>query len=226
MNPETLILLINTAFSEASIALARNGELVDELTNTVQLDHAAFVHPAVQQLCKKNGLHLSDCSAVAVMNGPGSYTGLRVGLSSAKGICYALQKPLLCINTLEWMAFGNRQQGADCICPMIDARRMEVFRAIYDLNMNMILEPGAAILEAESFGQLLQKNSIAFVGDGAEKWKKICQSKHAFFPEPQHNTTDFAQLAQDYFAKKRVADLATVEPFYTKAFYSTMANRL
>lgn len=221
MNPATIILQINTAFSEASISMGVNGILVDEITNTVQVDHAAFVQPAIHQLCERNGLSLSNCSAIAAINGPGSYTGLRVGLSSAKGICYALKKPLLCINTLEWMAFGNRQHGTPWICPMIDARRMEVFRAVYDTSMNTILEPAAAIIEEESFAALLQSTEIAFVGDGAAKWKSMCQHKNAHFPEPQHSTADFATLALQHFTAANFADLATSEPFYTKAFYST-----
>lgn len=221
MTTDTIILHINTAFAEASIGIGKNGILLDELTNPVQLDHAAFVQPAIRQLFDRNGLSLRDCKAIAVMNGPGSYTGLRVGLSSAKGICYALQKPLLCINTLEWMALGNRQHGTTWICPMIDARRMEVFRAVYTPDMQTILEPGAEIIDEKSFSQLLQQEQIAFVGDGAEKWKTVCQNSNAHFPEPVHSAADFALLSFQYYTAERFANLNTAEPFYTKAFYST-----
>ncbi len=220
MHSSTTILQINTAFSEASIGIGKDGLLVDELTNTVQLDHAAFIQPAIRELCDRNGISLGDCSAVAVVNGPGSYTGLRVGLSSAKGICYALKKPLICINTLEWMAFGNRQHGSKLICPMIDARRMEVFRAVYDSAMQLLVESGAEIIDANSFSALLKEKEMVFVGDGAEKWKQVCQHNNAHFPTPSHSAADLASIAFRFFEQAAFADLGSVEPFYTKAFYS------
>ena len=114
------ILLITTALQEASVGIAVDGKLIDQISNLSQKEHASFLHPAIQSICKKNDITLKSLKAVSVINGPGSYTGLRVGLSAAKGICYANQIPLICINTLEWIAFGNREQSKDLIVPMID----------------------------------------------------------------------------------------------------------
>lgn len=221
MHSSSTILQINTALSKASIGIGKDGLLVDELTNTVQLDHAAFIQPAIRELCDRNGISLGDCAAVAVVNGPGSYTGLRVGLSSAKGICYALKKPLICINTLEWMAYGNKKHGPKLICPMIDARRMEVFRAVYDSTMQLLVEPGAEIIDANSFKKLLEEKEMVFVGDGAAKWKQVCQHSNAHFPTPSHSAADLASIAFRFFEQAAFADLGSIEPFYTKAFYST-----
>lgn len=221
MEQATDILLINTALKEAVVGISRNGQLTHAVHNPNQQEHASFVQPAIKNMMAEKGMALGSIAAVAVVNGPGSYTGLRVGLSSAKGICFALNKPLILINTLEWMAFGNRDHGKDLVCPMIDARRMEVFTAVYDVAMHQVLEPAARILDENSLGMLLEKNTITFLGDGAEKWQKICHHPNAFFSPQQADAKDFAALAQSRFNEKRFDDLAYSEPFYTKAFYST-----
>ncbi|TAF78182.1 MAG: tRNA (adenosine(37)-N6)-threonylcarbamoyltransferase complex dimerization subunit type 1 TsaB, partial [Sphingobacteriales bacterium] len=149
------ILLINTALEEASVGIAVDGKLVDQELNSIQKEHASFLHPAIQSICKNNGITLKEIKAVSVINGPGSYTGLRVGLSAAKGICYANQLPLICINTLEWIAFGNKDQATDLIIPMIDARRMEVFTAVYSKQMGVVAPPTNLILEEESYADYL-----------------------------------------------------------------------
>ena len=108
MSSDIIILQINTAFNEASISISKNGLLVHEIINANQQEHAGFIQPAIKEICTQMNISLNELSAVAVMNGPGSYTGLRVGLSSAKGICFTLNLPLICINTLDWIAFGNQ----------------------------------------------------------------------------------------------------------------------
>jgi tRNA threonylcarbamoyladenosine biosynthesis protein TsaB len=167
---------------------------------------------------------LRDIQAVAVMNGPGSYTGLRVGLSAAKGICFALNIPLICINTLNWMAFGNQETNTDMICPMIDARRMEVFTAVYSRTIQCILPPAPMILDQSSFSHLLDKGSISFIGDGAQKWAETCRHSNAFYPESTHNANHFNTLAFRAFETKDFADLSTAEPFYLKGFHSTQKS--
>lgn len=219
--PDIHILQINTAFNEASIGIGLNGTLIDEAINTAQQEHAGFLQPAIQALCKQTGIELRQIAAISVMNGPGSYTGLRVGLASAKGICYALNIPLICINTLEWIAFGNRDETIDLICPMIDARRLEVFTALYDKEMNMLLAPKALVLDGESFSASLTKQRISFVGNGAEKWKNTCTHPHAVFPASEQHAGHFAQLSWLAHQNGEFADLAYAEPFYTKEFYNT-----
>ncbi len=217
----TYILQINTAFNEASIGIGLNGLLVDESINTTQQEHAGFLQPAIQELCKRTGIGLKTLAAVSVMNGPGSYTGLRVGLAAAKGICYALKIPLICINTLDWIAFGNLSDNLDLVCPMIDARRTEVFTGLYSREMNRILEPSALVLDEQSFATELVEKRIGFVGNGAAKWKNICHHPNAFFPASMHHASHFAAMSLTHYLNKQFADLAYAEPFYTKEFFNT-----
>lgn len=217
----TYVLQINTAFNEASIGIGLNGALVDESINTTQQEHAGFLQPAIQELCKRTGIGLKSLAAVSVMNGPGSYTGLRVGLSAAKGICYALKIPLICINTLDWIAFGNLSDNIDLVCPMIDARRMEVFTGLYTREMNRVLEPSALVLDEQSFAAELVEERIGFVGNGAAKWEDICHNHNAFFPLAMHHSGHFAAMSLTHYHNKQFADLAYAEPFYTKEFFNT-----
>ncbi len=217
----TYILQINTAFNEASIGIGLNGLLVDESINTTQQEHAGFLQPAIQELCKRTGIGLKTLVAVSVMNGPGSYTGLRVGLAAAKGICYALKIPLICINTLDWIAFGNLSDNMDLVCPMVDARRMEVFTGMYSREMNRMVEPFALVLDEQSFAPDLVEKRIGFVGNGAAKWKDICHHPNAFFPASMHHASHFAAMSLTHYLNKRFFDLAYAEPFYTKEFFNT-----
>ena len=215
------ILLINTALEEASVGLAVGGKLIDQLLNPIQKEHASFLHPAIQSICKNNGITLKEIKAVSVINGPGSYTGLRVGLSAAKGICYANQVPLICINTLEWIAYGNKEQSTDLIIPMIDARRMEVFTAVYSKQMDVVALPTNLILEEESYAEYLNNHQALFVGDGASKWEAMCKHKNGNFKVAIHKESDHAILAQTYFTKQQFASIFGATPFYTKEFYNT-----
>ncbi len=217
----TYILQINTAFNEACVGIGLNGALVDESINTTQQEHAGFLQPAIQELCKRTGIGLKTLAAVSVMNGPGSYTGLRVGLSAAKGICYALKIPLICINTLDWIAFGNLSDNIDLVCPMIDARRMEVFTGLYSREMNRVLEPSALVLDEQSFAAELVEKRIGFVGNGAAKWEEICSDSNAAFPASMEDSGHFCQMALIAYQNKQFADLAYAEPFYIKEFYNT-----
>ena len=167
----TYNLQINTAFNEASIGIGLNGLLVDESINTTQQEHAGFLQPAIQELCKRTGIGLKTLVAVSVMNGPGSYTGLRVGLAAAKGICYALKIPLICINTLDWIAFGNLSDNMDLVCPMVDARRMEVFTGMYSREMNRMVEPFALVLDEQSFAP------IAYLTDSRSEPTRVLEAR-------------------------------------------------
>ena len=219
--PKTAILQINTALREATVGIGINGELKALMSHGNQHDHAAFLHPAIDEICRKAEISLQDIQAVAVINGPGSYTGLRVGLSAAKGICFALNLPLICISTLDWMAFGNKETSTDMICPMIDARRMEVYTAVYSRSMNFLLRPAPMILDTSSFADLLDTGSIAFIGDGAQKWAEICSHPGAFFPESSNNAEHFNTMAFNAFKAADFTDVSSAEPFYLKGFHST-----
>ena len=205
----------------ASIAISRDGQVIAERINTNQYEHASFVQPAIMDVCSETGLSISNFQAVSVINGPGSYTGLRVGLASAKGICFATHIPLICINTLEWMAQPYLNQPNTLVCPMIDARRDEVFTGLYDEQGHTLFAPQAMILEKEKFSEFLTTSIIYFVGDGAEKWKKMVDHPNAHFPTSNFSAIEFAKLSLAYFLKGQFSDLAYAEPFYTKEFYST-----
>src|SRR5665647_1745116 len=145
-----LILNIDTATESAIISISEKDKIIDSVTNSNQKDHASFLQPAIKNLLQKADLSINKLNAIAVTAGPGSYTGLRVGMASAKGLCYALKIPLITINTLEVMALSSLKQIHDpsaLYCPMIDARRMEVFTAVYDHHLTEIIKPCSMILD-------------------------------------------------------------------------------
>ena len=216
----SLILNIDTALETASISLALDGRIIDQAYNDQQKDHAAWLHPAVKELFQKTDILLQQLEAVAVSNGPGSYTGLRVGLSAAKGYCFALDIPLITVGTLEILADSVKEKATDLICPMIDARRMEVFTAIYDNNMTEIMTPQAMILDTASFSQLFDSHSILFCGNGSKKLKNIIQNANAVFTADSSSTFSLARLSQKQLLENKIADLAYCEPLYIKEFYS------
>ena len=164
----SLILNIDTASENAHVSIARDGQVLHILSSESQKEHASFLQTAIQELVKITGIHLKEIDAVAVTAGPGSYTGLRVGFASAKGLCYALKKPLITIGTLEVLMVSALQlypPGPDeniLFCPMIDARRMEVFTAIYQQDLNVYIRPCAMILDEFSFEKDLAKSKILF----------------------------------------------------------------
>jgi tRNA threonylcarbamoyladenosine biosynthesis protein TsaB len=172
---------------------------------------------------------MKDIDAIAVAIGPGSYTGLRVGLASAKGFCYALQKPLIAVNTLEIIALdvieNIKKQSLDVekivFCPMIDARRMEVFTAVYDCSLNPIIRPTAKILDERSFLDILEKYPMVFSGTGMDKFKNICNHPNAIFVKADERAKSMATLAFRAYQFKDFANVAYIEPFYAKAFHST-----
>ena len=171
-----ILLHIDTATEFALVGFSKDGEVLAEQENLEQQQHAAFLQPAIQSLSKKLALRLQQIDAVVVSNGPGSYTGLRVGLASAKGICFALQKPLITLNTLEVMAHAALKAfpEANLFCPMIDARRMEVFTALYNQELDSVMPPQAMILDESSFADRLATARMVFTGSGQEKFHQIC----------------------------------------------------
>jgi tRNA threonylcarbamoyladenosine biosynthesis protein TsaB len=215
-----LLLLINTALNDAYVGISQGIELMGTVSNENPFDHASFLQPAIKQLCEQLNISLDQIDAVSVVNGPGSYTGLRVGLSAAKGICYALNKPLICINTLEWLAKSMCDASIDLICPMIDARRMEVYTALYDRSMNCIMEPAAMILSEESFQASLSNHRIAFIGNGSIKFKPLVQHANALFPASLNGTKEQMSLSIYKWESTVFYDLAYCEPFYVKDFHS------
>lgn len=218
------ILNIDTATETATVCLSNEQVIMAELSNTDQKNHAAFIQPAIAAIMQKTGIHLSDIDAVAVTAGPGSYTGLRVGMATAKGICFSLNKPLITVNTLEVMALAaieSADNEVTACCPLIDARRMEVFTAIYDRSLTMLLKPQAMVLEEQSFADFLDTNITLFSGSGMKKLSKISGHPNARFSEVQHHATHLAKITLKAFTNKQFADLAYSEPIYLKPFFDT-----
>jgi len=215
-----LILNIDTSVDVASICLAKDGKGLTIVSNESQKDHASWLHIAIKEIFEKNNLELKSVDAIAVTGGPGSYTGLRIGMATAKGICFALNKPLISLNTLLVMANAAKNEGVDLLCPMIDARRMEVFTAIYTKGLEIVKDPAAITLNENSFAEYFSSNSICFFGNGSNKFHAIEKSSQAFFSNIKTDASSMISLSEKSFAEKKFADLAYAEPLYLKEFYT------
>lgn len=212
----SLILNIDTSSSNASICLSAKDECLCLLSNAEQKNHAAWLHPAIQQAFVNTGKNIHDLKAVGITTGPGSYTGLRVGMATAKGLCYALKIPLIAVNTLVAMASVAVQEKTDYICPMLDARRMEVFTALYDKKLTPIMAPSSMVLEKNSFSDYLNTKTITFFGNGHEKFKAITEEKNAVFKSIIFNSAHLSVILYPKFVKSKFIDYTYLEPFYLK----------
>jgi tRNA threonylcarbamoyladenosine biosynthesis protein TsaB len=225
-----LLLNIDTATEHASVCLSDGDMVLGMIESAEQKNHASFVQIAIREMMDKAGYGLDQLDAVVVTAGPGSYTGLRVGLASAKGICYALGKPLVMVNTLEVMAQAvlSRHLSIDhpsaLICPLIDARRMEVFTALYDISLREIAAPHALVVDENSFSDLLKTQPVVFCGSGYPKLEKIIDSPAAVFSGVQHHAGDLAVRGLKAYQSNLFADLAYSEPLYVKEFFNPQAK--
>ncbi len=215
-----LLLNIDTAMDTASVCLSDNEKVIRLTINNNPKDHAAWLHTAIRNVIKETYFSISDLDAVAISIGPGSYTGLRIGLAAAKGLCFVLKIPLICINTLEMMAHAAPIGNVDLICPLIDARRMEVFTAFYNNSLKVVVKPFATILDKDSFADLLSSNRIIFCGNGSKNLQNILSHTNAIFDDCTANASNLLHLSSTSFREKEFADLAYVEPFYLKEFHS------
>lgn len=217
-----LILNIDTATAKAGICLAEDGKALSIAENIAPKEHASWLHPAIEQMMRDTGYTLRDLHAVALSAGPGSYTGLRVGMAAAKGFCYALNIPLIAVDTLKAMAFAARDQlpEAELLCPMIDARRMEVFTAIYRNDLSAVLPSTAMVVDGNSFSGYLDHHRVSFFGDGSDKCKPIILGSGADFPEVSYHTGYLGKLSFLRYLQQEFTGLAYSEPAYTKEFYT------
>jgi tRNA threonylcarbamoyladenosine biosynthesis protein TsaB len=216
------ILNIDTSITNASVCLSKDDKLIGIKINKTLKDHSSWLHPAIKDLLNSAGIHLKDLNAVAVSIGPGSYTGLRIGLSTAKGLCYALEIPLIAIGTLDMMAQASSKNNVntDLLCPMIDARRMEVFTAVYKKTLENIIEPCAMIIDENSFTDLLKNNSILFYGNGSDKLKQLINKESAVFDTIEINASELIKISNKRFHIEDFNSIAYTEPVYIKQFYS------
>jgi tRNA threonylcarbamoyladenosine biosynthesis protein TsaB len=216
----SLILNIDTALDTASVCLSEDGNVLQLSFSENQKDHASWLHTEIAELLQKSGHRIKDLNAVAVSIGPGSYTGLRVGLAAAKGFCYALQIPLITINSLKIIAFAVKEEAIDIICPMIDARRMEVFTAVYDKDLREKISPHAMVVDEKSFASFLLSGNTLFCGNGVKKLQPIISNSNALFSNTIADASHLSRLSFNCYNKKEFADLAYTEPLYIKEFYS------
>jgi len=222
----SLILNIDTATETASVCIAQDTTIIGQETNEIQKDHASFLHRAIKKLADKIPGGLSSLDAVAVNWGPGSYTGLRVGMAAAKGLSYALNKPFITVNSLAILAKSVIMQPdfdgkkSSLICPLVDARRMEVFTAVYDHEMNEVIAPCAMILHENSFADILNKKRIIFLGSGAKKLQQILAHPDASYINATGLMNSMCYLSLENFLQKSYTELIHSEPFYIKDFYS------
>lgn len=217
-----IILHIDTALETASIALSNNETVLGSIFNDRQQDHAAWIHEAIAELIINAGIALNKIDAISVSIGPGSYTGLRVGLATAKGLCYTLNKPLIALPTLQIIAAGVKAdaEANTFICPLIDARRMEVFAAFYNQKLEEISPAEALILSPESFSEQLKKGKIIFCGNGSTKLSSVLSHANVILSEESGNAVQMIPLANQKWAQNDFANLAYLEPFYLKEFYT------
>lgn len=222
----SFILSIDTATETASIVLGDESGVIDVVSNENQKDHAAWIHDAIQQMLLKDGRSLQQLKAVAVTAGPGSYTGLRVGMATAKGLCYVLNIPLITESTLKVIAYAATQQLETTVdydglfCPMIDARRMEVFAAVYDKQLNEVMKPQPMVLSGESFSDLLREQRIVFFGSGSNKYRELVNNVNGSFMDVKHDAGHLSALAQVKFKAADFTELAYAEPAYLKEFHT------
>lgn len=226
------ILSIETSTKTSSIALHENGGLVSSQHIHVDKSHSEYLTLSIKNLIDTSGLTMKSIDAVAVSKGPGSYTGLRIGTSTAKGICYALDAKLIGINTLEAMAFGMAKfmDSETFLCPMIDARRMEVYCLVANHDLETLEPTQAKIIDETSFSEYLSERKVVFFGNGAMKCKEVLgHGKNALFidgidPSAEH----VGELALRKYSKNEFEDTAYFEPFYLKDFIAKKpsANKL
>ncbi len=221
-----LILNIETATKNCSVSLAKNGQTthIKEL-NDGKYSHAEKLHQFIDDILKEAKITLNEVDAIAISKGPGSYTGLRIGVSSAKGLCFAVDKPLISIGTLESLANAiNIEHGL--IIPMLDARRMEVYASVFNHKQQQVREIKAEVINENSFKEELEQGKVYFLGDGAEKCKTVITHKNAVFVDEQFPSAEqMSALSYHKYLNSEFEDVAYFEPFYLKDFVVTPAKK-
>jgi tRNA threonylcarbamoyladenosine biosynthesis protein TsaB len=228
-----LILNIETATPLCSVALAEDGKVLSFRETLEDKSHAARLTVFIQEVLMEQKIKVKDLDAIAVGKGPGSYTGLRIGVSTAKGLCYGSNKPLIAIGTLDILCTQALQQAAQThlkqgtlLCPMLDARRMEVFTGLFDLEGNWVEPVTAKIIDEHSFSKWLSDHPVAFFGSGMEKCRAVLNHPNALFIIDVHpHAASLAVLSAQKFNHGEFEDTAYFEPFYLKDFIATIPKK-
>jgi len=222
-----LLLNIETSTKNCSVGLSKDGVLVAyKEENNGGYSHAEKLHVFIEELLKEKNLTITDLDGIAVGKGPGSYTGLRIGVSTAKGLAYAGNIPLIAVDTLKVLAKSLHIDKEQLVVPMIDARRLEVYTAIYNSNLEEILPVEAKIIDESSFHNELETCKVYFLGDGAHKCKEIILHENANFIDDKFpSVKEMAQLSEKKYQNKQFEDVAYFEPFYLKDFVVTPSKK-
>jgi tRNA threonylcarbamoyladenosine biosynthesis protein TsaB len=218
------ILHLETSTKQCSVALAHKGELLaSRILLNDSFSHSEKLHLFISEVLQEAKLKSADLDAVAVSKGPGSYTGLRIGVAAAKGLCFGLDIPLIALNALKILAQASTEQNTDYIIPMMDARRMEVYTAVFDSRRNWVEDTSALVLSRDSFKELLKDKTVLVLGDGAQKFKELNPEINAVFPSEifYPKAVDMTPLAWEKFNSQAFESLAYFEPFYLKDFQTT-----
>lgn len=231
----SLILNIETSSENCSVAISKDEFTLDMAEEEGSKSHASVLTVLIDELLRKNQMGISDLDAIAVSKGPGSYTGLRIGVSVAKGLCYGAVKPLIAINTLDSMMNGFRKGITDfeihftentIFCPMLDARRLEVYLAMYDKKGVLIKETTAEIIDENSFSDILKEHPMVFFGSGTSKCKEILKNPNAQFMDHFLLKASYmTHLSYENLVKRNFENVAYFEPFYLKDFVATIPKR-
>ena len=224
-----MLLCIETSGKNCSVALFEGLQLVSiREVHTEQFSHSENLHVFIEQVLKESNLQPKAIKAIAISAGPGSYTGLRIGVATAKGLCYGWDIPLIALPTLRILAEQVTYEFTDIeyIIPMIDARRMEVFTAVYSHDFSPILRERAEILTESTFDTYLNKGKTIFLGDGITKFQAICKHKNAYFWENKFpSAKQMGRLALEKYQAQAFEDIAYFEPFYLKEVYLVKSEK-
>ena len=230
------IILIETSTALCSVALAENGTITAYRESSAAKAHASLTAVFVQEVLAERGVTLADCDAVCVSMGPGSYTGLRVGVSTAKGLCFGSGKPLLAVGTLDTLVAQAVSPATEYryIVPMIDARRMEVYAAVFKIattpeesrnDVEQLTETAPAIIDENSFAEYLEQGHVLFIGDGAGKCADVIKHPNAHFCQCHPKASSMLQPALEAYRRQDFKDIAYFEPFYLKEFVATVSKK-
>jgi len=232
-----LILNIESSTTVCSVALAVNGKVISKRENHDEKTHAKSLTIYIEEVLNESKIRYNQLDAISVSKGPGSYTGLRIGVSVGKGLCYALDKPLIAINTLQLMCFSIINKIASkeifidnfdntILLPMIDARRMEVYTGLFNSEGKKVREIAAEIITQNSYSEVLEKNKLLFFGDGAQKVNEIIKHPNfKFIPDIYPLAQNMVALSEEYYAIKKFENTAYFEPFYLKDFVATIPKK-
>jgi len=227
MNTDIFLLSIETSTTNCSVSISKNGiNIALQEDNSTNYSHAESLHVFIEMLLANNNITLKQLNGVVISKGPGSYTGLRIGVSTAKGLCYTLDIPLIAVNTLESLAYRIKSNNSCYIIPMLDARRMEVYTAVFDNNYNPIQETNALVLNETSYSEYLSEKQCIFIGNGVAKYQELGSHQNGEYKTQQYpSAKELDYIGYQKFQRNEFEDVAYFEPYYLKDFVAIKSKK-